>query len=259
MNSTRKQNAALSFDRAARLYDTAAGVQHAVGHRLAERIERLDLPVRPMVLEIGCGTGLFTRAALGRVEPSLWLATDISPAMVIHGRERFRFHERVLFACMDGEAPAAVPGFDLVCANLAVQWFDDLAGALERLVRLIRAGGWLAFTTLAAGTFAEWVDIHRRLGLVAGTPAYPDQAGLARQLPPGGWGNVTEEVLSHVYPDAHAFVAALKTIGAHTTDRPPLAPGAFRQVLRSFGVGRPVTVSYHIAYGLWRKQSNGER
>ncbi len=254
--SKRKKEAIAAFEQAACLYDTAAVVQKTIGCHLAEWIRRLDLPAHPTVLEIGCGTGLFTRAVLDRLEPTLWLATDVSPAMATCCRDHFGPDQRFLFACMDGEMPAVASGFDLVCANLAMQWFDDLAGALERLAWLTRSGGWLAFTTLAAGTFVEWVEIHRRLGVTAGTPIYPDLATLNRQLPPGGKGTVAGEVIRHAYPDARAFVATLKTIGAHTSERRPLAPGTFRQVLRAFGAG--ATVSYHVAYGLWHRLGTGQ-
>lgn len=259
MISKRKTTAAVFFNRAAHTYDTAAVVQRTVGCHLAERIGQLELPNHPAVLEIGCGTGLFTRAALNHIDPSTWLATDISPVMVAYCRQCFVSDVRLLFACMDGETPATEmgAGFDLICANLAAQWFDDLAGSLERLARLIRAGGWLAFTTLAAGTFAEWVETHLRLGLMAGTPIYPDPTSLARQWPSNGKGTMNGEVIRHIYPDAHTFVAALKTIGAHATEQQPLPPGAFRRVLRTFGGSGPVAVSYHIVYGVWRRNGPG--
>lgn len=259
MISKRKEIAAAFFNRAAHTYDTAAVVQRTVGCRLAERIGQLTLPSRPAVLEIGCGTGLFTRAALDHINPSTWLATDISPVMVANCREYFVSDVRFLFACMDGETPATEmgTGFDLICANLVAQWFDDLAGSLERLARLVRAGGWLVFTTLAAGTFAEWIETHRQLGLTAGTPIYPDTASLAHQWPSNGEGAISGEVIRHTYPNAHTFVAALKTIGAHATERQPLPTGAFRRVLRTFDGSRPVAMSYHVVYGVWRRNGSG--
>ena len=46
------------------------------GHRPA------DLPPRPRILEIGCGTGLLTRELARRLGPADWMLTDISPAML---------------------------------------------------------------------------------------------------------------------------------------------------------------------------------
>ena len=258
MISKRKKAAAIAFNKAAYTYEAAAVVQQKVGYHLAERIERLRMSANPAVLEVGCGPCLFSRAVISRINPSLWIATDLSPAMVALCRENCGSDRRFLFVCMDGEIPAISmnSGFDLVCANLVVQWFDDFAGTLGRLARLIKTGGWLAFTTLADGTFAEWVETHHQLGLVAGTPVYPDTQTLAHQWPPGGHGTITREIIRHTYSDAHSFVSMLKTIGASATNRQPLAPGAFRQVLRTFGVdGKPVVVSYHVIYGLWRRES----
>ena len=256
MSSKRKKNAAFAFNKAACTYEAAAVVQQRVGSHLAECIGRLDIPVNPVVLEIGCGTCDLSRAVLEYINPSLWIATDLSPAMIARCRADFCSDKRFLFVCMDGEAPALSmrAGFDLVCANMVVQWFDDLAGSLERLAGLLKTGGWLAFTTLADGTFTEWIETHQQLGLVAGTPSYPDTKTLAQQWPPGGHGTIVREVIHHTYSDAHAFVSMLKTIGANATDRRPLSPGAFRQVLRTFGVdGRPVVVNYNVIYGLWHR------
>lgn len=246
-----------SFSRAAYAYDSSATVQRVVGSHLARLVGELTLPEHPVVLEIGCGTGLFTRSALSCLDPTLWLATDISLDMIKICRGNLTSDTRVLFTCMDGEVPATLStGFDLVCTNLAVQWFDDLAGTLEKLAHLVKRNGWLAFTTLMAGTFSEWIDIHERLGLVAGTPSYPDETALQHQLPQGGSGTVISETFLHTYPDAYSFVSTLKRIGACVAvpNRRPLTPGTFRRVLRAFDVNRSsVTVSYYVGYGLWKR------
>ena len=165
--------------------------------RLAEDIARLDLPPRPRILEIGCGTGLLTRELARRLGPADWMLTDISPAMLEIARLGPAPQGSVRYAALDGEHPDALPGgYDLICSSLAVQWFGDLNAGLGRLAALLAPGGHLAIATLAEDTFAEWRAAHARAGLDAGTPAIPRPAPSVRPwaiwpvpCAPNGWYN----------------------------------------------------------------------
>lgn len=217
-----------AFDRAAR-YDHFAHVQRDVANALAERIASLPLPASPRVLEIGCGTGFLGSALYGRLEDARWLMTDLSPAMVARARERFQSCANIAFATMDGSAPDIPGPCDLICSSLAMQWFDDLSAAIARLRALLTPGGRLAFTTLAAGSFAEWRAAHGPLA--SGTPDYPD-ASMLRAM------GLDVQIDTHVelHADARDFLRALKAIGAGTP-RPghrPLTPPQLRAVMRKF-------------------------
>ncbi|MEI9965954.1 MAG: dethiobiotin synthase [Caulobacteraceae bacterium] len=247
-----------AFDGAARTYDAHAPIQRAVAERLAERIAALPLPPRPRILEIGCGTGLLTAALRRRIGPADWTVTDLSPAMLAVCRERLGHPADAAFAAMDGERAAFAPGtaFDLICSSLAFQWFDDLPAAVARLTDLLAPGGWLAFATLAEGSFAEWRRAHDDLGLVAATPAFPSLRALADM----GAGRVEAERLVHVQPDGRAFLDGLKRIGAHAAPpgRRPLAPADLKRVIARFeamGAG----CSYQVAYGLFRRPATAPR
>jgi malonyl-CoA O-methyltransferase len=78
---------------------------------------------------------------------------------------------------MDGEHPDQRGPFDIIASSLAFQWFADLPAAIARLRALLAPGGWLAFATLAEGSFAEW---RAACGdQPCGIPDYPDAARLA--------------------------------------------------------------------------------
>ena len=77
--------------------------------RLAEDIARLDLPPRPRILEIGCGTGLLTRELARRLGPADWMLTDISPAMLEIARLGPAPQGSVRYAALDGEHPTPCP------------------------------------------------------------------------------------------------------------------------------------------------------
>lgn len=238
MTSLRRQRIGAAFA-AAQSYDRHAGVQRIVARALAARIAALDLPSAPRVLEIGCGTGFLTEALIEQGIPGEWLVTDLAPAMVARCRARIGDAPGRRFAVLDGEhghRPEGAP-FDLICSSLALQWFDDLPAAAERLRGWLAPGGHLIFTTLAAATFAEWRAVHEALGLAAGTPQFPP-ASAFRPEPAA----VERHVERHA--SARDFLRALKAIGAGTptAGHQPLRPADLRQVITRFdAAGAAVT------------------
>jgi malonyl-CoA O-methyltransferase len=237
---------AAAFDRA-EAYDQHAEVQRRVAAALAERVAQLPLPPRPRVLEIGCGTGLLGLELIDRLPGAAWTMTDIAPAMVARAHERFGSRSDIRFGVMDGERPHGGP-FDLIVSSLALQWFVDLPAGVARLRALLAPGGWLAFTTLADGTFAEWREAHA--GLPAATPAFAraeDLAALGLEV------SVYQELIRH--GSARAFLQGVKALGAGTprADHRPLRPAELRGVLDRFErIGAPAR--YVVASCLGRSR-----
>ncbi|MBY0429866.1 MAG: methyltransferase domain-containing protein [Rhodospirillales bacterium] len=249
MLNDRRRRIAAAFSAAARRYEDAAAVQRHAAGTLAARVLAQGLPDQPGVLEIGCGTGLLSRALLSGIEGGRFLLTDLSPAMVAACRQGLA-DPRVAFAVMDGERPeAAGGGFDLVVSSLAAQWFQDPGMALARQAALLRPGGILAVALLGPETFAEWRRALAAEGLSAGVLPFPD----AVPWPPGGKGGVEREAVISAHGDGRAFLHSLKAIGAHVaaSGHRPLNAGELRRVLRRLGEG--MTVTYDVLYGVWVK------
>lgn len=213
-------------------YDRHATVQNIVAGELAERILALSLPRDAQVLEIGCGTGFLGTGLVGRMPYRHYWMTDVAPGMVARARRRFAGLEGIDFAEMDGSDPTIEGPFDLICSSLAMQWFPDLGAAVTRLRGLLTPRGKLVFTTLAAGSFAQWRAAYG--DDTPGTPDYPS-ADWLRAL---GL-DVTVETIDHRYRSARDFLAALKAIGAGTP-RPgyqPLPPSRLRRIMGRFDAG----------------------
>ncbi|CAK0767051.1 malonyl-CoA O-methyltransferase [uncultured Gammaproteobacteria bacterium] len=259
-----KSMVASAFGAAASGYEATASVQKQVAERLAARIAAEPLPEAPRILELGCGTGFLTRAIAGHHPQAHWLVTDLSPTMVRYCRDHSRFpRASASFVAMDGERPSLTPtktgGFDLICTSLAMQWFTTPAETLAELAALLAPGGLLAWSTLAAGTFAEWRQVHAELGLVAGVPNYPEPATLAGLWPTEGDANghgqiETERLVSH-HADGYTFLRVLRAIGADVpvSGHHPLPAGALRRVLRRFAAPDGISVSHVVAFGLFRR------
>lgn len=228
MIDARQASVADRFGRAVD-YDRHADIQRTVADGLAATTALLPLPPAPRVLEIGCGTGALTERLLPRLPGAEWIATDIAPAMIARAEQRLAGHPGLSFAVMDGERPDRAGPFDLICSSLALQWFADLGGAIERLAALLAPGGVLAFTTLAQGSFAEWRAAHGQAE--AGVHDYPDAAQLAAM---GLEVAIRDHRVAH--PSARDFLHALKGIGAGSprAGHRPLPPMTLRRVMTAF-------------------------
>ena len=109
---------------------------------LAER-----LPSRPPgdVLEIACGTGLVTRHARARLDPSVRLvATDLSKAMLDYARSK----QGGNIEWREADAthlPFADGGFGAVLCSFGVMFVPDRRAAFREARRVLKAGGLFLF------------------------------------------------------------------------------------------------------------------
>lgn len=113
------------------------------------------------VLDVGCGTGLITRAlAAGGYDVA---GADPSAAMVAVARTR-PYGDRVRWV-VGGVADAGVEGVDLAFMSGHVAQFfladDEWDAALRALARAVRPGGTLAFESRNPAA-REWETWHRR-------------------------------------------------------------------------------------------------
>lgn len=250
----RRGRIAAAFGRA-HGYPEAASVQRLAAERLARAIAGLARPSCPSILEIGCGTGFLTGALDAAIGPARWTVSDIAPEMVRRARERLDIDAD--YRVLDGEAvdPGLGP-FDLIVSNMAFQWFADLPGALGRLGERLVPRGTIAFSTMAAGSFAEWTGALTEEGLPSGTPDYLDRDALAALAPTGFAAEVEIVDFPQQQPDARSFLRRLKAIGAATpsTGYRPLPPPALRRAMARFDAGSRV-VTYRIGFCLMRKLS----
>ena len=142
---------ASSFSKYARGYDRHARLQKMMAERLASFLPN-ELPKQ--VLEIGCGTGLFTKYLLAHPLKKIFL-NDISIEMI----ERLQVklspprHSRIMVGNAEAMEFQLV---DMVAANAVFQWFKKPGETLRRLNSYIKPKGRLIFSTFGPATLAEF-------------------------------------------------------------------------------------------------------
>ena len=243
-------------------YDAQASIQAEAARTLLNLALARGLPLRPAILDMGCGTGTVALALASHTEHGLYLCADLSPAMLSRARSTLaRTGQISLFAAMDAERPALGKSFDLVISNMALQWTTNLHAAVARLWSLVRAGGLLAFSLPGPETFREWRSAHERLGLACGLWDYPGADALRAMLPQGTALTITEEHRTASFGRALDFPRHLKALGGAVPrmDHAPLSPAGFKAVLSELDAAFPhgPQMTYQLFYALVSKPQQG--
>ncbi|WP_299018143.1 malonyl-ACP O-methyltransferase BioC [uncultured Photobacterium sp.] len=156
---TDKQAIAAVFGRAAKQYDQAAAFQRQVGHLLLGKLPVVT-PVGSRALDLGCGTGYFSKVLLRRGYQVC--AADLSMEML--KQAELRCGSGVSYLEADAEAlPLEDNQFDIAYTSLALQWCEDLSVPLRELKRVVKPGGLILFTTLADGSLHELAQAWREV------------------------------------------------------------------------------------------------
>ena len=140
-----------SFSKYARSYDRYALLQKSMAERLASYLPQ-KLP--PKILELGCGTGVFTRHLLTMPINELAL-NDISSVMIETLKSKLIIPKNTQFILGNAER-ISLGKTNLICANAVFQWFQDTKKALGHLKDSLNDNGTILFSTFGPETLMEF-------------------------------------------------------------------------------------------------------
>lgn len=208
---------ALQFGRAAARYDEVADVQREMAARLARFCPAGLAPRR--VLELGCGTGLFTEQ-LRRRFPAAWLsASDWSEQMLAACRTRMarlggeRIEYLVLDASGQRDSPTPAFGCDVLASNALVQWFADPAPHLELAVRLLAPGGTYLLATFGPRNLEQLWDTLAPYELRGAAFHVPSQLAAAARDVGFHVADASQGDVDIVYPSFAHLLRAIRDMG----------------------------------------------
>ena len=235
-----KRQVAASFSRAAASYDSVAELQRAVGGELLTRLPAGLAPQR--WVDLGSGTGHFSRALAARFPEGQGTAVDIAEGMLRHARP---LGGASRYVCGDAERlPLASCSQSLIFSSLALQWCADFAAVLGEARRVLAPGGVFAFSSLCVGTLQELRDSWQAVdGFVHVNRfrRFEDYQALCAASGLEVLELATERRVLH-YPDLRQLTHELKALGAHNLN--PGRPGGL--------TGRARVLALLEAYERWR-------
>ena len=156
-----------NFSRHARHYDDYCAVQNEVAATLLAQYRPRTTPQR--ILELGCGTGNFTRRLSDRFAETSILAQDPSAAMLEQARAK-TFASDVRFSVGSVHDLEAKGNYDLIAANAVLHWQEDLPAALEHLAGALAPEGTTLTSWFGPRTYEELGQVlsqvlHRSVAL----------------------------------------------------------------------------------------------
>ena len=140
-----------SFSKHARSYDRYAYLQKSMAERLASYLPE---KAPSHIIELGCGTGLFTRHLLTMPINKITL-NDISPAMIDILKSQIVIPSNTKFIIGNAEN-ILFQKSDLICANAVCQWFQEPENSFKRFKNALNNNGTIIFSTFGAETLKEF-------------------------------------------------------------------------------------------------------
>ncbi len=253
-----KRLARRAFEKAASTYDEAAVLQNEIGDRLMERLDYIRLqPHR--ILDLGAGTGRFTRALMKRYRKASVVALDIAQPMLHCVKQRAGWLRKPGCVCGDSESlPFSDDSFDFIFSNLMLQWCTDLEATFTELRRVLSPGGLLMFTTFGPDTLMELRASWEAVDGYTHVNSFVDLHDVGDSLLHTKWAEpvMDSERITVTYRELRGLMQDLKHIGAHnvTSGRPRGLTGKhhLQQLVEAYEPFREdgvLPASYEVVYG----------
>jgi len=165
-----KKQVERNFNRAAKTCDEAGVLSREAGNALMTRLALIKIEPK-VVLDLGCGTGYFSRLLAKRYKQSNVIGIDFARQM-IDVAKRDSTMTSLDFQQADAEhLPLENQSVDLVFSNMMLPFCDDLNIVVKEVKRVLRPNGLFIFSSLGPDSFDElresWsqVDEHARTHL----------------------------------------------------------------------------------------------
>ncbi|MCM1519123.1 MAG: DUF452 family protein [Pseudoflavonifractor sp.] len=237
-----KRLVAKRFSGSRETYDSNAVVQRRIAARLFDLWRDAGLPRRgSRIIEIGVGTGLFTRLYLPSLEAcdvELW---DLAPCDVPGCR--------VVICDAESSITASDDKVDCIVTSSTLQWFADAPAFIANAAQRLRSGGLLVVSTFGPDNMSEIVSVtgpslryHSLDNLVAAACDFDVVSACEER-----------DVLD--FPDAMSVMRHLKLTGTTGTVAGPSSATMARKLLRRYPSRDGVChLTYHPIYLILKRK-----
>jgi len=262
-----KRKVRRAFDRAADSYDAAAVLQQEVCSRLLEKLEYIKLSPR-LILDAGVGTGEAVAPLMKRYKKSRLVVLDLSERMLAKATHHGSLLHKPELVCADIEhLPFCEDSFELIFSSLTLQWCNDLQATMADILRVLKPGGLLMFSTFGPDTLKELRSCWSQIDDAVHVNEFTDMHDVGDGLLQAGFADpvMEAETITVNYETIDKLMADLRGIGANATAEggragltAPSVLKKLRQAYESYRVDQMLPASYEVVYGHAWKPAAGE-
>lgn len=249
-----KKKVAQSFSRAAATYDSVAQLQRDIGTQLFEQLP-YNLAAQSLVLDLGSGTGFFTRQLAAKYPESQIVGLDIAEGMLHYAAEQC---EGISWLCSDAELlPITDNSVDIIFSSLAIQWCNNLPQLMAELARVLKPRGQLHIATLGPCTLRELKSAWQQVDNYVHVNHFQSQQALIASIDSSQLilDNVQQGNRTLHYDRLSELTRELKALGAHNINsgKPEGLTGrsrllAFKSAYESFRSSQGLPATYDVIY-----------
>lgn len=142
------------FAKAIPTYPHEANIQRQIAGKMIGLIGKHISAPCPKVIEVGCGTGTYSRLLLRSLHPQELVLNDLCPQMQ-HCCEDLLKEKQVSFLSGDAETAPFPPESTLITSCSALQWFESPENFFKKCNGLLRERGYFAFSTFGKENMKE--------------------------------------------------------------------------------------------------------
>ena len=216
-----KSKIADAFSKAACDYDQLAEAQK----RIAQKVLNLcpaysEQSAIENVLDIGCGTGYWTRRLRDHTQAQQVTGLDLAQGMLNYASQQ-EGNNAIQWLCADAEQlPLPAESLDLIFSSLAIQWCNDYQALFASIAQTLKSGGEAHIATLLPGTLCEleqsWAEVDNKVHI----NQFAEKSTLISAIKSSGLTlTATHEYCEKMfYPDLRAVFDSIKGVGAHHND-----------------------------------------
>jgi malonyl-CoA O-methyltransferase len=211
------QTLAKSFTRAASTYDKVAILQREAGQNLFNRLELINMQPKT-VLDLGAGTGYFSRQLEQRYPQARIITLDLALGMVQQAKKKSRWFTHQDFVC--GQAlhlPLADHSIDLIYSNLVLHWSHDSKAVFQEIKRVLRPDGLLTFSVMGPDTLKELRESWAKVNNHPHVHTFKDMHDIGDELMAARFNDpvIDMEMITLLYTDVVQLMRDLKALGTN--------------------------------------------
>lgn len=250
----KKKKIEVNFSKSVSYYDENAGLQKQTAERLYRALKpwQFSIPDGP-ILEIGAGTGFFTKYLIDVYSDREVIVSDLSDEMVRYCKAKFSESNHAKFRVIDAESEEwPESAYALIAGNYVAQWFKNTGRILSEMSKSLKPGGLMLISFPASESFSNWKKYCMHLGLPFTGNTLPDLEQVVIELSMGPVKvDYYEDDMIDTFESVFDFFKHLKQCGTSTNISGKQLSLKQLKLLNDYWLdqnGGQVKVSYHTAF-----------